>query len=245
MTPYAHETPNRGLSLLGMVASGDLGGITCYRSHLGRIVQFAKTYPAKPASLAQLTGRARMNFGAEQWTKFQPVNKTNWRLAAQRLNLSMTGYNLWQQWYHQPHFINMRTLEYQSGVPLYTSIDETEPHWPANVKIQPAYPSNPPAQGIVRYARPFTVTQPGTTLWLPFCACHYRYAIGEPIGCYFTTYGPGYYEVPDMLNRMWCYVKFEAHNQPAQTDLELHAIFDDASEDRTKSTIVTRFPWTD
>ena len=239
------ETPNRFLSLLGLWPTGDLGPITMYRSHLGRIVSFAKTKPIQPATLAQLTGRARMNFGAEQWRNFQPVNKANWRRAAHAANLTMTGYNLWQRWYHQLPFPELAAIENQTGIPLYTSIDETEPHWPANIKIQPAYPSNPPPQGIVRYARPFTITQPGTTIWLPFCACHYDYAIGEPISAYLTLYGPGYYDDTDFLNRMWCYVKLETHNQPAESTLELKAIFDDGSEDTTKSVIWTRFPWTE
>jgi hypothetical protein len=236
------ETPDRSLSLLGLVSSGDLGDITCYRSARGRVVSFSKTWPKKPPTLAQLTGRARMSFGAEQWRGFQPVNKNNWRRAAKTLSLTMTGYCLWQQWYHSPNFIQIGILERQSRTPLYTSIDETEPHWPAKVNIQPAFPTPAPPQGVARFIRPFSITYPGTTIWLPFCVCHYAYAIGELMTTRLTLWGPGYYDDTDFLNRMWCWVKFETHDQPARSHLDLRAVFDDGSEAKTSSTIVTRFP---
>lgn len=240
MTTYPHETPHRALSLLGLIASGDLGPMTCWRHHAGKIVFMKKTPPEKPPSLAQITGRARMNFGAEQWRNFPLASKLAWRNAAKRAHLRATGYNLWQQWYFNADLPAMLALQRQTGIPFLQSIHRSIPHLPANPKITPSLLTNPPVTGQARYARPFIIIPPSTTEYTLFLACHPERPPGEPVTAYWALYGPGNIAASQVLNMRWCRAAFTTPAFRSTTTIEVDMHFPDGSEDTSWTRVHTR-----
>lgn len=240
MTPIARETPLRGLSLLGLVSSGDLGGITCYRSHLGKIVQFAKTWPKFPPTLAQLTGRARMTFAAEQWRGFNETNKNTWRRVAATSNLCMTGYNLWVIWTFCKNPNQMQGINNLDTPGLMDSITRTQPVLPASPKITPWKLSDPPIVGVVRYGRKHIFAPPAVTEWMHFLAYDPTVQINTPLENWWTIWGPGTGTYSPVLNGRWCRTSFTTAGGPVDSQLELLVRFPDGNTDQTSTFIHTR-----
>ncbi len=234
------ETPYRFFSLLGMVASGDLGPITCYRSHLGKIVVFSKTWPKKHPSMAQLTGRARMSFGAEQWRGFLPTDKDAWNLACQIASLPMTGYNLWQRWWHQPQYWDLLGLIRETGINLWNHIQITRPAIPANWKVEPFLLLNPPTKGIIRYGRPWATMRPNTLEWVCFLPYNPQLAIGTPLVSIATVFGYGRAVCDSLFNGRWARASFESWIMPTISNLEVKCWFPDGTFDATEVTFQCR-----
>ena len=62
------------LHFLGLVIWGDLGDLTMYRRADGTLVWFAKTWPEKPPSDAQLTQRQLFSDAATAWHALTTYN---------------------------------------------------------------------------------------------------------------------------------------------------------------------------
>jgi hypothetical protein len=240
MTTIPRETPLRGLSLLGLVSSGDLGGITCYRSHLGKIVQFAKTWPKHPPTLAQLTGRARMSFAAEQWRGFNATNKNTWRRAAHTSSLCATGYNLWIKWHmcHNPEF--QKSINDLDTPGLMDAINRTQPVLPANPKIQVSKLSDPPIVGRVRYGRHHIFAPPGVTEWTTFLAYDPDSPLNLPLENWLSIWGPGAITHSPVLNGRWCTVSITTAGGPTESQIELLVRFPDGNTDQSRTFLHTR-----
>ena len=234
------ETPYRFMSLLGFVSSGDLGELTCYRSKLGKIVVFSKTWPKKYPTLAQLTGRARMSFAAEQWTALPEAYKQKWKLVAQKASLCMTGYNLWVRWYLNPQYWDFIGLIHETGVNLFDAMLSTIPKLPANPKVSPTLLSNPPTKGAVRYGQSYTTMRPNTIAWLNFLPYDAQVEIGIPLTGYLTVYGYGKVDCTPLLNGRWCRASFESWIMPHKSQLEIKVWFPDTTFDTTEITILCR-----
>lgn len=114
----AHQPARNLLSLLGLVAWGDLGPLTLYKSKRGKVVAFAKTFPAKPPSAHQLYQRYKIRQAADKWQALSPTQRSEWNKAANRASLTMHGYNLWVHWQLAPDLQEIRTLERQTGTSL-------------------------------------------------------------------------------------------------------------------------------
>jgi hypothetical protein len=235
------ETPDRFLSLLGLVASGDLGPITMYRSHLGRIVSFAKTYPAPLPSLAQLTGRCRMYFGGEQWRHFHPYQKQVWRHTVDVLDLCMTGYNLWIIWWFNPNWDFFNTVEHQTGINTLLAIRRFPPAMPTPIKFQRYDPGEERIGGAVRYARKQVVLPYSTAEYLPFFACHPNYPTGQEIPTWWTLYGPGSITYPNVYNNQWTYVRYTSPGGHANATLQMDCEWPNGDADQTKVRIFTKY----
>jgi len=109
---------NSLLSFLGTVAYGDFADMTTYRSQRGKIVWFAKTWPDKPPSYLQTLDRAKFSAAAQAWQLLTAAEKEQWKLAAQRASLCMTGYNLFVycQLGHDP--TRIATIARQTGTTI-------------------------------------------------------------------------------------------------------------------------------
>lgn len=106
------------LSLLGLVAWGDIGELTCYKSKRKKIVWLFKTYPEKPASPLQLERRAAWSAAAAEWQTLTKAQKHQWDLAARRASLCLHGFNLWMHWKITADETAIRTLERQTHTTL-------------------------------------------------------------------------------------------------------------------------------
>ena len=234
------ETPYRFMSLLGFVSSGDLGPITCYRSKLGKIVVFSKTWPKHPPTMAQLTGRARMSFGAEQWRGFNETYKEAWRSAARKANLNQTGYNLWIVWWMNKREGEARAINDLGYGSLMDQIQHTKPAWPANPKIQVDVLSDLPTDGVARYGRAHIWAPPGVTVWMTFLAFHFFWPIEEPFHGYFSVYGPGTITHGPVLNGRWFWLGFTTEPGATESEIIFHVEFPDGTWDETSTQIHTR-----
>lgn len=105
-------------SIFGFVIWGDLGPITIYRNHKGKIVWFAKTWPHKPPSPKQTIQRQKMSAAAAAWQLLAPVARRQWEKASSRASLCLTGYNLFCHWTLTNDNAAIATLEHQTGTTL-------------------------------------------------------------------------------------------------------------------------------
>lgn len=112
------QIPEKIFAYVGIVAWGDIGPITMYRSQRGKIIWFSKTWPDKPASLLQQAQRDRMAIAADLWQLLTQERKAQWELATKRASLCMNGYQLWQHWRLTQDESAIRTLERQTNTIL-------------------------------------------------------------------------------------------------------------------------------
>jgi hypothetical protein len=106
------------LWLLGLLAWGDLGDMTWYRSHDGRVVVIPKTWPAKPPSPAQTAQRNAFAAAIEAWVALPTTTKQQWTTAARRASLCMHGADLFVHWYLIRDDQAIETLERQTKTSL-------------------------------------------------------------------------------------------------------------------------------
>lgn len=239
---YPHETPGRFTSLLGFVSSGDLGGITCYRSKRGRIVQFAKTWPKAPPTLAQLTGRTRMYRAAEQWRHFTPYQKQQWRNAAARASLCMTGYDLWVRWYFRQELSVILIIEDQTGINLLDNFTRTDPAIPPPPKFEPHELEDQKYWGRARFGRPSLLMPQNSTEYLTFLPCHHDLPDGDPVARSYVVNGPGTFACATAWNNHWHSATFDSTGQLGPTQIKLTYTWSDGDGAVTMMTIQT-IPW--
>lgn len=111
--------PIPGLSLyLGLVAWGDIGETTVYKTKRGKVVWLKKTYPDKPASPKQLARRAIWSAAAAAWKALTATQRNQWELASRRASLCMHGFDLWMHWSLTGDDAAMETLERQTHTTL-------------------------------------------------------------------------------------------------------------------------------
>ena len=241
MTATARETPDRFLSLLGLVAWGDLGPLTMYRSHLGRIVSFQKTYPKTPPSLEQLTGRARMLFGAEQWRCFAPYQKEAWRATARKVVPHWTGYDLWIRWWFRSNLDEMIAIMRQAEIRTLDYIYRVRPIIPPKRSIEPHETDPLIHYGATRFGRERICMPPDTTEWLPFAVIHHEFADGETIPTAWHTVGDGTIVGPQPQNNHWTAAAYTSSHNYGDAKVHMHCKWPDGSESfaSTEITITT------
>jgi len=114
----AFQPKERLMSMMGLIAWGDIGELTCYRSRQKRMIIFTKTWPKKPASPGQAAQRAKMSAGAEAWHALTPATRAQWELASKRSSLCMNGYHAFQHFHLTPDATALATLERQTRTEL-------------------------------------------------------------------------------------------------------------------------------
>lgn len=110
----AHQTGNLNLSLMGFVIYGDFADLTMYKNQNGKVVVFQKTWPDKPPSYYQILDRTLFSVAALAWTELTDAEQEQWRLAARRGSLCMTGYNLYQSCWMAPQNDHITTIARQT-----------------------------------------------------------------------------------------------------------------------------------
>lgn len=89
-----HQTVNL-LSLLGLVAWGDFGPTTIFKTQKGKNVQYAKTWPEKPPTLHSAASRVRFAMAAEAWKNLHHKQQEIWVRCTKINSLTMCGIALY------------------------------------------------------------------------------------------------------------------------------------------------------
>lgn len=90
----AHQLATPLLNWIGFVTWGDIGPLTIYRRYDGRLVSFAKTWPAKPATEKQAAQRALFLAACQAWRALTPAARAQWCTAGRRSHAPVTGFNI-------------------------------------------------------------------------------------------------------------------------------------------------------
>ena len=114
----AFQPKEKLMSLLGLIAWGDIGELTMYKSRQNRVIIFTKTWPKKPPSPGQVAQRAKMTAGAVAWQALTPATRAQWELASKRCSLCMNGYHAFQHFHMTPDATALATLERQTRTDL-------------------------------------------------------------------------------------------------------------------------------
>ena len=83
------------LNWMGLVISGDVGGLTVYTDRLGRKIGFPKAPPKEPPSVCQIVERNRFRDAMLNWVAISDDDKKAYEQITMRLSLMMNGHNLW------------------------------------------------------------------------------------------------------------------------------------------------------
>lgn len=117
----AQTTLKRLLSYVALRAEGDVGPFTCYHSHRRRLVVYQARPRAKPPTPWQQSQLDRLRIAALGWWLIGESIRHQYRLAARRGRLRMSGYALWIASQLKPRPEALRTLERQTNTSLKTS----------------------------------------------------------------------------------------------------------------------------
>ncbi len=103
-------------SVLGVIVSGDVAGVTIYTDRYGRKVVFPKAPPKEPPTVYQIAIRARFKAAQAEYMSLSAADKRDWELITLRTSLCMTGQNLYIHVAMKGTFGTLDTLMRQSGV---------------------------------------------------------------------------------------------------------------------------------
>ncbi len=103
-------------SVLGIIVSGDISGLTIYTDRHGRKVVFPKAPPKEPPSPWQIVVRARFKAAQAEYMAQPADEKERWEQITLRTNLCMTGQNLFIHVAMRSDYGILDTLMRQSGV---------------------------------------------------------------------------------------------------------------------------------
>lgn len=112
-----------GLDLFKMMtlgASGDLGPFTIYTSKRKSIVAYLKSPPKEAPTPLQVHRRNQFRLCGFAWDRLGWQKKADWRHAASRAGLRITGYNLFVYYHTTRDITTIRTIERQSRISLVT-----------------------------------------------------------------------------------------------------------------------------
>jgi len=91
-------TKTRMLNYLGIVAWGDLAELTLYRDRNRHLVIYPKQYPKGTPSARTVKNRAAFSAAIAGWRALTENQQAQWRLAARRASVKMTGFNLYMSY---------------------------------------------------------------------------------------------------------------------------------------------------
>lgn len=104
------------VSVLGMIVSGDVSGLTIYTDRHGRKVAFPKAPPKKPPTDAQITLRTRFKTAQAEYMTLSVTEKADYERLVISASLPLTGQNLWIHVAMKHSFGLLDTLQQQTGI---------------------------------------------------------------------------------------------------------------------------------
>lgn len=105
-------------SIIGLMVSGDIDGITIYTDRHGRKVNYKKAPPEKPASVLQAAQRGRFRDAMTNWKAAGEAVQVDWENASLRSSLCMTGLNLWLHFSLKGSAEGLATFSHQTAIAL-------------------------------------------------------------------------------------------------------------------------------
>ena len=109
---------DRRLTFLGIRPTGDLANLTAYTASNGRVVWFPKSPPLKPPSARQIHQRLLFGNAGRGWNLLKQETRDDWKEAAYRAHLHLSGYLLYLVWTLTQDRPAIRTVERLSGITL-------------------------------------------------------------------------------------------------------------------------------
>jgi len=103
-------------SLLGLIVSGDVDGITIYTDRHGRKVAYPKAPPKEPPTKMQVDVRARFKAAQAEYMSITVDQKRAYELLTKAASLCLTGQNLWIHVAMKHTFGTLDTLQAQTGI---------------------------------------------------------------------------------------------------------------------------------
>lgn len=103
-------------SVIGLIVSGDIDGLTIYTDRHGRKIAYPKAPPKEPPTEPQIWLRARFRWAQSQYMALDASERAAWELLACRASLCMTGQNLLIHVAMKHSFELLDTLMRQTGV---------------------------------------------------------------------------------------------------------------------------------
>ncbi len=120
LTNLAPRTIVMGLgipaSILGLIVSGDIDGLTIYTDRYGRKVAFPKAPPKEPPTDFQVYYRNRFRIAQRNFMALTIMEKVDYESLAKAASLCMTGQNLFIHVSLKHTFALLDTLQSQTGI---------------------------------------------------------------------------------------------------------------------------------
>jgi hypothetical protein len=104
--------------LISMNTTGDFGPLTIYRSKGGRHIAYARTPATKKPSLKQRLHRLQMAQIAVIWNVIGLIQQGLWMIAAIKMKMSITGYNLFFYFHRTRDITLILKVELCTGIIL-------------------------------------------------------------------------------------------------------------------------------
>lgn len=103
-------------SLLGLIVSGDIDGLTIYTDRFGRKVAYPKAPPKEPPTQMQVDVRARFKSAQAEYMALTATEKADYELLTKAASLCLTGQNLFISVAMKRNFGILDTLMSQTGI---------------------------------------------------------------------------------------------------------------------------------
>jgi len=103
-------------SVLGLIVSGDVGGITIYTDRYGRKIAYPKAPPKEPPTAFQVYYRNRFKTAQANYMALTVSQKKSYEELTKASSLCMTGQNLWIHVATKGTFGTLDTLVSQTGI---------------------------------------------------------------------------------------------------------------------------------
>jgi hypothetical protein len=186
----AVQTDTRMHHFFGLVMWGDLGPLTMYRSHRGRLVIFKKTWPDTPPTPRQVAARESMTACGRSWRGLSESDRQQWQATARQLSLPCSGYNLWVAWRFGQRLDKLRTIINQSGRHLQLNASLPTPIDPAyTARITRPHADSPDPWIWQMPATARAIAEQETTTW--FLPWNSNLAYAAPLNHAWLLTGPG------------------------------------------------------
>ncbi|KKM79862.1 hypothetical protein LCGC14_1345700 [marine sediment metagenome] len=105
-------------SMLGLIVSGDIDGLSIYTDRHGRKIAYPKSPPTKPPSPLQVFQRTRFKNAMSNWRNATQNTRRNYENVSLLTSLAMTGLNLWLHFSLKGRPAALSTLSRQAGITL-------------------------------------------------------------------------------------------------------------------------------
>jgi len=103
-------------SIIGLIVSGDVDGITIYTDRYNRKVAYPKSPPKEPPTQMQVDVRNRFKSAQAEYMGLTPPQKKAYESLTKKANLCMTGQNLFIHVAMKLTYGTLTTLQEQTGV---------------------------------------------------------------------------------------------------------------------------------